>query len=150
MNKNEFLTKYPNKMTLGQFEKAALTEKAIDWDGAFGAQCVDLMRFYAHCVMGIPQPSGVSGAQDFFKNYQKDKVLADHFDKIANTPEFVPEPGDIAFWWDDKFGHVAVVTGPSDTKVFTTLDQNYVKNTVTKQAHNYKNFLGVLRPKKHI
>jgi hypothetical protein len=150
MNRADFLRKYPNRMSLEQFEQAAREEKAIDWDGAYGEQCVDLARFYFYCVLGIQQPGGVNGAQDFFYNYPKDKVLQDNFDRIENTLDFVPKRGDVAIWKgnvNNPFGHIAIVLGPSTVKTMTVLEQNYVKHTVTRREDGYNYFLGVLRPK---
>ena len=137
MNRSEFLKKYPNRMSLEQFERAALEEKAIDWDGVYGEQCTDLSRFYFHCVLGIPQPGGVTGAQDFYYNYPRDKVLRENFERIDNTMEFVPEPGDIAIWKgnsNNPFGHIAIVVGPSTVKAMTVLEQNYVNVLLGKEV----------------
>jgi hypothetical protein len=154
MNRSDFLKKYPGKLTLAEFERAALAEKRIDWDGAYGEQCVDLFRFYCHCVLGMgKQPAGVIGAKDFFLNYKKDPVLIEHFMRIENTPDFVPKPGDVDIWDStplNPFGHISIEIGPSTTKTLMSLDQNVIKNTITKQRHGYNNFLGVLRPKQNI
>ncbi|MCI8655244.1 MAG: CHAP domain-containing protein [Clostridia bacterium] len=133
---NEFINKYNNQK--------------IDFDGAYGAQCVDLFRYYCREVLELPiQPVGVKGAKDFWSNYDKDVVLQDAFDRIANTPEFVPIVGDVAVFYNETHGHISICTGEnSDTKVFESFDQNYPYGSACKRvSHNYSNFYGALRPK---
>lgn len=65
--------------------------KYVDYDGAYSAQCVDLFRQFNKEVLEIAQPRGVNGAKDFWKNYSTDPNLYNNFDKIANTPTFVPQ-----------------------------------------------------------
>jgi hypothetical protein len=123
----------------------------LDWDGSFGAQCVDLARFYFSEVCGLKkQPAGVVGAKDFYLNFEKDPVLTEYFEKIPNTPKFVPLPGDVAIW--DKtpgnsYGHIAiVVTG--NVQSFSSFDQHLPKSAPCRIVHHtYKNVLGFLRPK---
>lgn len=83
--------------------------RKIDFDGAFGAQCVDLFRQYCKDVMNIPERmEGVEGAKDLWLNYDKmpiekkylKKEQADYgdvvvFDRTATNP----------------YGHVAIFVG---------------------------------------
>jgi len=137
-------------MTLQQFVDKYLGKK-IDFDGAYGGQCVDLFRQYNKDVLGIVQPKGVIGAKEFYTNFDKDPVLKANFTKIANTPTGVPEAGDVVIWdkWSgNEFGHVAIFLNGDENK-FTSLDQNFpTLNKVTKTEHNYTNpkVLGWLRP----
>lgn len=122
----------------------------IDFDGAYGAQCVDLFRYFCKEVLELPiQPVGVKGAKDFWSNYDTDVVLQDAFDRIANYPEFVPEVGDVAVFYNDTYGHISICTGEnSNTSVFESFDQNYPYGSAChKVQHNYSSFYGVLRPK---
>lgn len=132
---NEFINKYNGQK--------------VDFDGAYGAQCVDLFRVFNRDVLEIEQPRGVKGAKDFWANYDTDSVLQANFDRIANTPEFVPILGDVAVFYNDTHGHISICTGEnSDTKVFESFDQNYPYGSAChKIQHNYSNFYGVLRPK---
>lgn len=135
----EFITKY-----LG---------KKVDFDGAYSGQCVDLARQYFQDVLGISQPKGVTGAADFWTNYDSDPNLHNNFDKIHNTPTFVPNPGDVVLWNKKAgggFGHVAIFI-EGDVNQFTSLDQNWpTLDKVTKTPHNYTNVYGVFRPKKKL
>jgi hypothetical protein len=138
-------------MTLDNFVKTYLGKK-VDFDGYYGGQCVDLFRQYVKDVLDKPQPKGVQGAKDFWKNYSTDANLKNNFTKIANTPEAVPQKGDVIIWdsWTgNDFGHVAIFLD-GDVNSFTSLDQNYpTLSKVTKTKHNYTipKVLGWLRPK---
>lgn len=131
MTLKEFITKY--------------TDKGIDYDGHFGFQCVDLYRQYVQEVLQLPQSPGVRGAADIWDNY-----LKEHYERIDNSPEAVPEAGDIIIW--DKnagggFGHVAVFVD-GDVSKFTSFDQNWPTSSKPHlQNHYYKNVLGWIRPK---
>lgn len=111
-------------------------------------QCVDLFRQFNKEVLGIAQPKGVNGAKDFWNNYDKDANLHNNFDRIANTPSFVPQLGDVAIWGNGTYGHIAICTGKGDVNRFESFDQNYPTGSVCHYVtHNYSGFLGVLRPK---
>lgn len=121
--------------------------KVIDFDGAYGGQCVDLFRFYNRDVLEIAQPKP-GNAKDFWGNYTSDPNLYNNFERIANTPTFVPIEGDVMIWGNGKYGHIAVCTGDGDTNWFNSFDQNYPIGSACKIVkHNYNNVLGVLRPK---
>lgn len=136
-------------MTLDEFVNKWLGKKA-DYDGAYGGQCVDLFRFYIKEVLGNPQPKGVEGAADFWGNYASDPNLNTYYDKISNTPNGVPQAGDIVLWTrraGGGYGHVSIFLN-GDVNGFTSLDQNWpTLSKVTKTDHNYINVYGWLRPK---
>lgn len=124
--------------------------KYIDYDKAYGNQCVDLFRQFCKEVLEMDiQARGVNGAKDFWKNYDNEQALKDNFEKISNTPDFVPWTGDIAIFYNGNYGHISICTGQnSNTSIFESFDQNWPTNSVCKKvSHNYKNFYGVLRPK---
>ena len=125
---------------------------SFDYDKASGIQCVDLIKKYLDECFDIKVPLGFGNAIDYYKSFEKKKLLYENFIKIENTPSFVPEAGDI-FVWNEKrgkgAGHVAICTGEGNTKEFYSYDLNWsgVKK-VKKVKHDYKNVLGVLRKKK--
>ena len=125
MTFNEFITKYNGK--------------GLDWDGAYGFQCTDLYRYYCHEVLRVPQSPPVVGAKDIWNTY-----LKDHFTRIENTPEGVPQAGDVMIWGSQygPYGHVAVVTS-ANVNSFTCFSQNDPVGTLC-QLRNYKNYRGVL------
>jgi len=129
-------------------------EQHLDWDGAFGAQCVDEARFYFSEVCGLTkQPDGVLGAKDFFLNFENDPVLRENFIKIKNTPDLVPMPGDVVIW--DKtagnpYGHIAIFVR-GDVQSFDSFDQNLPTGSACHIVHHtYTNVLGFLRPKQEV
>lgn len=136
-------------MTLQQFI-TKYNGKKWDFDGSYGAQCVDLFRFYVRDVMESPQPKGVTGAKDFWTAYPTDPNLNKYFDRIENTPTGVPSPGDVMIWGSKygQYGHIAIVT-EADVNAFTALSQN---DPIGRETHlkkyNYNSVLGWLHPKK--
>ena len=86
MTLSEFITKYDRKI--------------VDYDGAYGAQCVDLFRQYSKDVLGIKEHTGVvSGAKDLFLDFDNMPLMRKYF-------------GDIVVWKATKgnpYGHVAIV-----------------------------------------
>jgi hypothetical protein len=131
-------------MTLEEFIKK-YTGKYIDWDGVYGAQCVDLYRFYCKEVLEVPQSPPIPGAADIWNNY-----LTAYFDKITNTPEGVPTKGDVMIWSKNTgggYGHVAIFYDGTVSK-FRSFDQNWPTGSPCQLvSHYYKNVLGWLRPK---
>jgi hypothetical protein len=137
-------------MKLTEFIRA-YEEKRLDWDGAFGAQCVDLARFYFAEVCGLDQqPAGVVGARDFYLKFDRDPVLKENFIKIPNIPDFIPSSGDVVIWDKSKtnpYGHIAIFV-KGDVKAFNSFDQNFPAGApCTLVHHTYTNVLGFLRPK---
>lgn len=135
-------------MTLQEFESKYLGKK-VDWDGAFGGQCVDLFRQYLKDVLNFPQPKGVVGAADFWTNYDSDPNLKNNFQKITNSPTGVPAKGDVMVWNKKSgggFGHISIFL-EGNVNLFTSLDQNWpTLSKVTKTVHDYSNVYGWLRP----
>lgn len=130
MTYQEFLNKYNGK--------------AIDFDGYYGNQCMDLYRQYVKEVLELPQSPGVNGAKDVWTTYLKDK-----YDRIDNTPTGVPQQGDIIIWGVGvgPYGHIAVFDN-GDADSFESFDQNWPVNSLCHlQKHNYNGVLGWLRKK---
>ena len=125
---------------------AANIGKSFDYDGVSGVQCVDLIKKYLNDVFGIKAGSW-GNAKDYFKLYSQHKPLVENFDRIKNTPEFIPCFGDICVF-DGEYGHICICTGvDGTTSKFQSIDLNYGSKKVKTVTHNYTNFLGVLRPK---
>lgn len=125
--------------------------KKTDFDGVYGAQCVDEIKDYAACVLEV-KPEAVGDAWSYYENYNKYPYLYKNFDRIPNTATFVPKKGDIVVWskrLNGNWGHVAVATGEGNVNSFYSYDQNWTghNDPMTKIHHNYDYVLGVLRPK---
>lgn len=134
-------------MNLDEFVKNYLG-KATDYDGGMGTQCVDLIKLYLDKVFGI-KAGAWGNAKDYYENFNN-LPLKNNFDRIPNTPDFVPQRGDICIFGTDlgKYGHICIATGKGDTSSFTSWDQNWGSKEMKEVTHNYNGFLGVLRYKK--
>lgn len=121
--------------------------KGFDYDGASGIQCIDLVKMYLDKVFGI-KPGAWGNAKDYYENFNN-LPLKNYFTRIANTPSFIPQKGDIVVWGaglGNTYGHIAIATGEGNTSQFYSYDLNWGSKVVHKVQHNYKGFLGVLRP----
>jgi surface antigen len=123
--------------------------KAWDYDGAYGAQCVDLFSYFNRDVVKAPRVYG--NAKDLYKNASSSK-----YQKLS--PSSTPRKGDVAVWSGKKpysggYGHVAIVLSDVNKSTIKTLAQNIWigGRTVTKASvvNDSKSYLvGYLRPKK--
>ena len=137
--------------TITPFDKyfAERIGKGLDWDKMYSFQCFDLANDYSVNLIGGKAFIGM-GAYEIYTNFanQPSKEL---YERIPNTPEFVPIKGDIMVWGQGlgKHGHVAICNGKGDTTWFESYDQNWTGNNdpVALIKHNYNHVLGVLRPK---
>lgn len=135
-------------MTLDQFV-VKYNGKYIDWDGVYGYQCVDLMRFYQRDVLGVVSQSipAAGTAKQIFNNFPAGGNK--HFIKILNSPTNSPQKGDIVFWGTYLFvtgwaGHVGVC---SEAGLYSliTFDQNYPTGSSCRFVkHSYKGVMGWL------
>lgn len=127
-------------MTLTQFIRANLGKK-VDYDDAFGAQCVDLYRQYCKDVLDVPQSPAVEGAKDIIEcpgvlNVTKDSALADY------------SRGDVLVWGAtpaNRYGHVAILVSVYNTKYFIVLEQDgFAQDGVKLAFRSRENLLGCL------
>lgn len=131
MSIQQFLDKYNSKF--------------IDFDGYYGAQCVDLIQQYNKEVFGGPFITG-QGASDIWETYP-----VDYYTRILNTIDAIPKEGDIAIWKKTTslpYGHIAIVKSAGQLN-FTSLDQNWPTGSNCHYVeHNYESplVLGFLRP----
>lgn len=139
MNFDEFVKKYNGQ--------------AIDYDGGYGVQCVDLIKLYAEKVLGL-KFGAFGNAHAYYDNFENIKTLKDNFVKIKNTPDFVPQKGDIIVWNTKRgngAGHIAVCNGVGTKTYFCSYDMNWGGTKAMQLVkHTYSNVYGVLRPKKFL
>lgn len=137
-------------MTFDKWVKENLG-KGIDYDGAYGVQCVDLAKHYIKNVLGVT-PQSIGNAIEYYNKRKTSEYLTKNFKWIDNTAEFIPKKGDLCvFTSKSGNGHISVATGEGTTSYFYSYDQNFPKakhEPMTKIKHSYTSFLGVLRPKK--
>lgn len=129
MNIQDFFVKYN-----GQY---------VDYDGAYGNQCVDLFRQYLKDLFDITNSPLVVGACDIW-----DRYLTDKFDRYENTIEAEPIEGDIIIWKKTTslpYGHVAICHTAA-VNSFVSFDQNWPTGTPCHfVTHQYNNVAGWLR-----
>lgn len=132
-------------MSFEEFLKKYLGKK-IDFDGAFGAQCVDLFRQYNKEVWGNPRTEAVDGAKDIFLNYEKMPL-----EKKYLAKKKVPIIGDVVVFdktEKNQFGHVAIVLGSVGVNSLLVFEQDGLKQDGAKIGIRDKsNILGYLRKK---
>jgi len=140
---------------------AAVIGQAIDMDGFYGAQCVDLFHHYLENALGVPfRSTNMAGnafaiyeAAPSSATYDSRKYGSVTFRKMArSSANSVPLPGDIVFWRNPDPGHVAIVTDADATSI-RTIDQNWVNfnanngsPTATVTHPNNASVAGWLRP----
>ena len=118
--------------------------KSLDYDGVYGAQCVDLIKYY-YKYLGVNPVTG--NGSDYSSN-----SLPSGWSRIKYYSGFVAQPGDVAVWsyLSSSAGHVGIVTSANSSGM-NLVDQN----GATAPAHvvktcwkNYSNgtFYGVIRP----
>mgnify|MGYP001567978214 CR=1 FL=1 len=124
--------------------------KYIDFDGYYGPQCMDLMHQYLLEVLGIPERDALASASARL-TYVNFSTMAKHelFEQIGNTPTNIAQEGDLMFWGNLLYGHVAIFI-EGDVNRFTSFDQNYPSGSPCHvQSHTYANVLGWLRFKEN-
>lgn len=138
MTYTEFINKYNGKET--------------NYDGAYGVQCVDLIKAYFEKVFGIPQNSFGNG-HAYYDNFETSKYanVRKHFTRIEYSSGMNPQKGDVVVWsgkLNGGDGHVAIASGEGTTTYFYSYDQNWEEIACTKVKHlNYNYVSGFLRPK---
>ncbi len=128
--------------------------KSIDWDGVYGAQCVDEV-----CQYLVDNGKGHCIAWSNAKDWANHPALRGDFDWTENNPSDynqVPKRGDVIVWGgglpgSGGYGHIAIfdmVVGPG---VFQSLDQNWGGQTVHfVPNHNWSHILGWWTPKPQV
>lgn len=125
----------------------------IDTDGMYGFQCVDFVNGYLDFMVG----SMLTGnAIDLWTT-----PLPSTIERLENTPDFVPQLGDIfiagkPYGYNANnrvyYGHTGVVLD-ANLDTFRAAEQNWVHpnpftgSPPTEEIHNYSSVLGFLRPK---
>lgn len=113
-------------------------------------QCMDLAYLWVFCL-GFPKETIQNGyAYQVWTNPKP--ISREYFDFISNTPDAIPQAGDLVVWNSNVgggAGHISIATGSGGLERFESLDQNWpVNSEVAIRRHDYINVLGWLRPKK--
>ena len=117
MNLQEFVEKYKGK--------------PVDFDGAYGAQCVDLARQYMKDVWGFTrQPESVVGAADFFFSHEKRPVQRELCNCVPYTGIVQPPVGSLLIFkssGSNQYGHIAICLETTH-KCITVFEQDGIAN----------------------
>lgn len=138
-------------MTLEDFVKKYIGRK-VDYDGVYGAQCVDLFRQYVKDVLGIKEHTGSclssGGAKDLFLDYDKMPIEKNYF-KRSSAKNYAA--GDILIWDKtdkNKYGHVAILLGKLGSSVIVFEQNGITQAGAEIVVRDTKNLLGYLRSRK--
>jgi hypothetical protein len=124
--------------------------KPVDFDKAFGPQCMDLVEEYNRDVVGAP-PLGGNAIDVWYADHST------YYSKIPLEGGTLPAAGDIVVFAPnlnaptirtDQYGHIAIVAKDVNTADFTSMDQNW--NGVRScqyVSHSYVGVKGWLRPR---
>lgn len=128
-----------------QFRNQYLNKK-VDFDGWYGAQCVDLVQFYNRDVAGGKFIGGAN-AKDMY-GFQPEK-----YNWVRNTPSGVPPQGAVIVYDKSRgggYGHIAIVDS-ANTSVVNILSQNmpYGSGSILVQT-NYSGVIGWGIPKNQV
>lgn len=124
--------------------------KYHDFDGAFGAQCVDLYNFYMTGFVGGRSSVGqISYAYQLWDRHDTGTLV-----KIAKNQK--PQMGDIAIWsnaMNGMGGHVAIVAQDNGNGSIRVLNANVAENGGSRGTSVMSNIstgtlMGYLRPRK--
>ena len=137
-------------MTLEEFVNK-YNGKPVDYDGVYGAQCVDLARQYWKEKEGIKEHTGscatTGGAKDLFLDYDKMPLEKKYFTRVKTKS---PKAGDVVIWDStdkNKFGHVAICLGLLGDSVIVFEQDGFKQDGAKVNIRSKKNMLGVLRKK---
>lgn len=126
--------------------------KKVDFDGVFGAQCVDLTRQYWKEGLGISEHTGscstTGGAKDLYLDYDKMPLEKKYFTKIPKSKAFVP--GDTLIWDStdkNEFGHVAIYLGKLNNCLIVFEQNGFTQNGAEINIRTKEKLLGALRKK---
>lgn len=137
INLEEFVIKYSGKK--------------VDFDGVYGAQCVDLFRQYSKECLGISEHTGScstsGGAKDLFLDYLKMEKEKKYFTRETKKAMI---QGDVLIWNEtetNKYGHVAIYLGKLNNSLIVFEQDGFKQDGAKINIRSKNNLLGFLRKK---
>lgn len=115
--------------------------KPVDFDGAYGAECVDLFRRYC-ADLGLRRTESIGGAAELFARFDSLPTLKAQFQRIPATPGARPRAGDVVIW--DKaptYGHVAVCLFADADSIMVIEQMGYAKDDTIESVDGRGQFL---------
>lgn len=132
-------------MTLNDFVKK-YDGKKVDFDNAYGAQCVDLFRMYNKEVLELPYTGAVNGAKDIYFKFDELREK-EFYERVIPTSA---KAGDIAVWGasaSNQFGHVAIVLGTLLDELVVFEQDGFKQDGAKIKVRSRENLAGILRKK---
>jgi hypothetical protein len=135
----------------------ALIGQKIDYDGWYGHQCVDLVYYVLRDIYGMKNWLNLrNGAAKDMAEPIAYREFASQLEFIPNTPEFVPQAGDICVTlggqYNNRWGHVFMILAGSTVNTMNTLEQNTGNgdgrgedDRTVARTRNYANILTFVR-----
>ncbi|MCR5835216.1 MAG: bacterial Ig-like domain-containing protein [Lachnospiraceae bacterium] len=118
--------------------------RALDYDNAYGVQCVDFFNYYLRDVWGISNPISMYPVNSAYQIF--DRAAPSGWQKISGNSNF--KVGDIVIWGTalGTHGHVALVYS-ADSNGVTVIHENWGKKYVSIDSLPRKDAIrGVFRP----
>lgn len=130
-------------MTLEKFVKQ-YEGKKIDYDGYYGAQCVDLVRLYIHSVWSLPQPQNLISAYEAYTRWLRcgdgfNEISWKNLTKIARGDIVVFPPTDT-----NPHGHIAIVLDVADDEVLCFEQNGFTQKGAEQTRRPLKSVFGCL------
>lgn len=132
-------------MTVSEFA-VKYNGKTVDFDGAYGAQCVDLFRQYCHDVVECPHTGSVDGARELWFRFgdNREKEFFVRLNALqARLGDVLIEDATAT----NKWGHVSIILAVENERALV-MQQNGISqgNGVELGIRSLKGALGILRP----
>lgn len=117
----------------------------IDYDKAHGYQCVDLFRMYCEKVLNYKQPESVTGAREFWTNYDQMPILKTYFDRVqeGTTGDFIV----YGATKNNPYGHIALIVGGVNQTAILFEQDGFTQRGAQIAFRTLEGALGFLRPK---
>ena len=122
--------------------------KSIDFDKAYGAQCVDVFRQYCAEVLNIEHTGGVNGAKDLFLDYFKMPKEQKYFMLVKDKDGVKYKEGDVLVWNATKtnqYGHVAILLSEMSGDLLVFEQNGFTQDGAKIVLRTKENLLGALR-----
>lgn len=89
----------------------------------FPYQCMDLAYEWIFINDILKAAIAHKFARDVYR--QPNDLTRKYFDIIPNTPDWIPQTGDLVVFDIGEVGHISIATGEGDLKSFKSFDQNW-------------------------
>ena len=135
-------------MNFTQFINSRMGKK-IDYDGAYGVQCVDFIDDYIVNCLGL-RIGFYGNAKDWWLKRNSSSWLKSNFD-FLNPRDVIPKKGDIGIRTSGTYGHIFIIAGWNSNNQIIIYDQNgtgkHDKVTLRVIDNTSAKINGILRPK---